>query len=57
MSRGKNALGMEGHSAQLEIEPKLYTAMTSIGEDCVKKYEIGFNAGHSALLVMGCANS
>lgn len=48
--KGKNAVGMEGHSAQLEIEPKLYTAMTTIGKDCVRTVcEIGFNAGHSAL--------
>lgn len=40
----------EGHSAQLEIEPKIYTAVTTIGGDCVKTVcEIGFNAGHSAL--------
>lgn len=46
----RNALQMEGHSAQLEIEPRLYTALTSIGSDCVKTVcEIGFNAGHSAL--------
>jgi hypothetical protein len=46
----RSALKMEGHSAQLQIEPRLYTAFAAIGSDCVKTVcEIGFNAGHSAL--------
>jgi len=41
---------IEGHSAQLKIEPKVYAAIAKMGNGCIQTIcEIGFNAGHSAL--------
>jgi hypothetical protein len=41
---------LEGHSAQLQIEPKVYAAIAKMGNGCIQTIcEIGFNAGHSAL--------
>ena len=41
---------LEGHSAELQIEPKVYAAIAKMGNGCIQTIcEIGFNAGHSAL--------